>query len=972
MRTPTPRLRRSRAIIAHVLWVLAALATPATAQTPDPIARMVGRTVSAVRLDIEGTPTRAPELIALIDVRVGQPLDLSALRVSLMQLFSAGRFENVSVRGVDNGSGVVLVFDLVPVHPIEGVEFRGQTGLSRPMLERELRQRFGGWPASTQIDAAARAVERVLEEEGFRSAKATSAIETTHAPERAMLVLTIDAGPLAVVRSASVDGQSPLSEKDILSRVGVRVGEAYRPREIDTGLDGIIETLRTRGYYEATVSHARDVVSDDGRSVDVHIAVDAGGLVTLKFTGDAVPGNLNDLVPVRREGSADSDLLEDSVRRIESALRREGYWKAQAAFTRTDSPSGTLITINVIRGERYRFDRLDVSGNTAMATDAIETMIDVQPDSVFDGSKIARGIAAIRAAYLLKGYAAASVVAAASELPPTKPGGEPRVVERITIDEGPLTLVGEVAVIGATALTRAEITAVMRLQSGGPFVAGFVPADRDAIKDQYDQRGYSSAVVDVRPQISDDRQTASVTVEVVAEGPRTVLDRVIIVGNRRVSQATILAAVAPLKQGQAIGTADRIDLQQRLASLGLFRRINIAEAPHADGELGTDLVITVEESPATTIAPGAGIEAGFRQRSAAGGGTVSKLEVSPRASLEFGRSNLWGKNRSLSLFSGVSLRPIDDPGNPTRDGKCCGFSEYRVITSFREPRLFGWNADGLVSVSAEQAIRSSFNFSRRAGSLQMLRRFTRLTTYVASYSLQRVELSNQRIEENDQLLVDRLFPQIRLSVLSSSLLHDTRNDAIAPGGGVLLSADADVAARAIGSQVGFAKVYFQAFTYHRLPNTPRVVLAGAARLGLVRGFVRTVGGQRVEDVPASQRFFSGGGTTVRGFQLDRLGTPAILNADGLSNGGNGLLLFNAEVRTSLSASIGVVGFVDAGNVFARVHDISLADLRPTIGTGLRFRSPIGPLRLDVGWKLGGLRVTDNRRWEFHFSIGEAF
>jgi outer membrane translocation and assembly module TamA len=254
----------------------------------------------------------------------------------------------------------------------------------------------------------------------------------------------------------------------------------------------------------------------------------------------------------------------------------------------------------------------------------------------------------------------------------------------------------------------------------------------------------------------------------------------------------------------------------------------------------------------------------------------------------------------------------------------------------------------------------------------MLRRFSRATTYVGSYSLQRVELSNQRIAPDDQLLVDRLFPQIRLSVLSSSVLYNTRNDAISPGAGVYLSAEADVAARAIGSQVGFAKVYFQAFKYHRLQNAPRVVLAGAARLGMVRGFVRTVNGQRVEDVPASQRFFSGGGTTVRGFQLDRLGTPAILNADGLSNGGNGLLLFNAEVRTRLTRSIGIATFLDAGNVFARVNAISLADLRPTMGAGVRYQSPVGPLRFDVGWKLGGLRVTDGRRWEFHLSIGEAF
>jgi len=230
-----------------------------------------------------------------------------------------------------------------------------------------------------------------------------------------------------------------------------------------------------------------------------------------------------------------------------------------------------------------------------------------------------------------------------------------------------------------------------------------------------------------------------------------------------------------------------------------------------------------------------------------------------------------------------------------------------------------------------------------------------------------------------------------LSVFSASLLHDTRNDPdpIAPGAGVLASADVDLAARAVGSQQGFAKTLLQGFIYRRIPSAPRVVLAGGARLGLLRGFVRTVAKldalgnpekdalgveqtERVEDVNLSQRFFTGGSNSVRGFGFDRLAAPDVLNDDGLSKGGNGLLVFNAEIRTAITKEIGIVVFGDAGNVFSRVSAMSLGQLRASLGGGIRYKSPIGPLRLDFGWKLGGLRVTDNRRWEFHFSIGEAF
>jgi len=154
------------------------------------------------------------------------------------------------------------------------------------------------------------------------------------------------------------------------------------------------------------------------------------------------------------------------------------------------------------------------------------------------------------------------------------------------------------------------------------------------------------------------------------------------------------------------------------------------------------------------------------------------------------------------------------------------------------------------------------------------------------------------------------------------------------------------------------------------------------QVGLARGFSREVvipgiGGatEIVADLPAGRRFFAGGSTTVRGFQQDRLGVPGVISGEkGLSSGGNGVVVLNGEVRTQLWPSIAVVGFVDGGNVFARAGDISLGDLRGAAGVGIRYRSPLGPLRLDVGFKFDRRFFSGKRErgWEFHLSIGEVF
>jgi hypothetical protein len=206
-----------------------------------------------------------------------------------------------------------------------------------------------------------------------------------------------------------------------------------------------------------------------------------------------------------------------------------------------------------------------------------------------------------------------------------------------------------------------------------------------------------------------------------------------------------------------------------------------------------------------------------------------------------------------------------------------------------------------------------------------------------------------------------------------------------------MSIDGDLAARGMGSQVGFVKGFAQAFLYRRLPGTTGTVLAGGARIGLATGFPRQVPSldaagqpildaagqpimQTVRDIPASERFFAGGDTTVRGFATDRLGDERSVDESGFPKGGHALLVLNTELRVPVRRNIGLVGFVDAGNVFAQVDHFDLSNIRGAVGLGVRYRSPIGPIRFDVGFKLDRREIggRPEGRWEPHFSIGQAF
>ncbi|HEX7140394.1 MAG TPA: BamA/TamA family outer membrane protein, partial [Vicinamibacterales bacterium] len=164
---------------------------------------------------------------------------------------------------------------------------------------------------------------------------------------------------------------------------------------------------------------------------------------------------------------------------------------------------------------------------------------------------------------------------------------------------------------------------------------------------------------------------------------------------------------------------------------------------------------------------------------------------------------------------------------------------------------------------------------------------------------------------------------------------------------------------------------FTAQMFRTVPRTTRLVFAGSARLGLATGFV----GQG--DLPAAERFFAGGDTTVRGFALDQLGVRHIpsepgdtVDANGAAIGGNALVLFNAELRVPVTGGLGVVGFVDTGNVFAHVSTIELSEARTAVGGGIRYKSPIGPLRIDYGIKVKPFPGESRTAW--FVSFGQAF
>ena len=509
----------------------------------------------------------------------------------------------------------------------------------------------------------------------------------------------------------------------------------------------------------------------------------------------------------------------------------------------------------------------------------------------------------------------------------------------ITIAEGPLTLIGEHHVRGQRQRTRADLLRRGDLRRGRAVLrtARASPTARRCCS--------NTAIADLRPQRRGGAVTRAPTARgpistfQITEGQQTIVDHVLIIGNVATDQRVIQRELL-LQQGKPLGLED---LDRKPAPARRARAVPpdsaIEELSH--GGAASDVLVTVEEAAATTFSYGGGLEAERLLRRDAAGQAQERLEFAPRGFFDVGRRNLGGKNRSVDLYTRLSLRPSQASFDGSTKSNPFGFSDYRIVGTYREPRAIGLNADLSFTAAVEQGVRSTFNFARKGINAEVARRLGPGLRTSARYSFGTTRTFDETLSLEDQARIDRIFPQVRLSAFSGAFSRDTRDDVLDPERGTFVSAE---------GHRGGARA-------RRAGRVPEVVRAGflvpssagpQARRRLRRGlrwgsptdFPRVVESTdedgrpmtvTVEDLPASERFFAGGDTTIRGFALDTVGAPNTISPTGFPRGGNALLLMNGELRVPVWKDFGAAFFLDGGNVFDRATEFDFGELRGSAG-----------------------------------------
>ncbi|MBV9957816.1 MAG: BamA/TamA family outer membrane protein, partial [Acidobacteria bacterium] len=639
-------------------------------------------------------------------------------------------------------------------------------------------------------------------------------------------------------------------------------------------------------------------------------------------------------------------------------------------------------------------------------------------------------------------------------------------------DEGPLTRITGVEVRGNQIYTEAQLRNEIQAVTGGPFSRSLARADADRMLNLYARNGYIDAQLDFSIVALPDKilpdgkheEQVRVVYTVRNEGDKVFINRLIVNGDVLTKREAIVEAI-PLKEGEVLRAADIAEAERVLYSTDAFRQVIIRTEPAGETASGfkkRDVVIDVEELKPRILSYGGGFSTDNGPL-----GFVDLRNVNLFGQLRQGALRVRGSKRQQTVrleyfdprwraYGLGEFAPLTISAQYTRDSTITRFfrstidkGAFGVVQRLDEN---GNPIDVFGNPTGEPTInRFIFNIETQ----RVISHKTRSIAFL------RYSYEDVRLFHLDSLLIQPILQPdrvVRLSRLGAAFVRDTREkcgensrllqmnsngtlerceySSTDATGGDFLSLDYSLALRQLGGNISFNKLQATYRRYYQVKKARGTVLAGNLTLGLANVFnARDRDGNGVVDetdeaLPISERFFTGGSTTLRGFSFEEAGPrlvicpgettllvnpvtgrcaaatfrkpngdPVDLNPFTVPLGGNAMAVLNLEARIPLTKAFQVVPFYDGGNVFRRVGDLfgrndaqvantTTANLRShwthTTGLGIRIKTPIGgALSVDYGYLLNppeflipqgdtSISVFRPKRGQLHFRFTQSF
>ncbi len=924
----------------------------------------LGRRVASVEIEIEGAAGGTiNDLKLLIAVVVGQIYSPVNINDSLYKLYGSGLVSSARVEAEAVGAdGVAIKFIVKPQARVDSIVFEGEPIFS----VNELRGRLN--ELDTGIKLSASAVSRGLDdlqayysERGFKNARIIPEVRLDATGTRGTIVYTITPGDQAQIAkyTANITG-AHISLSD--TKPTIAEGDPFTELAVQREIERIRQTYLLQDYLNVRINE-RITPGADNKTVNVNLDIETGPRIDVEMLGlEKAKGLKVDkedkqkIFPFYSQGGIDEFTVEEGRIRLLDYLQRQGYFFAEV--TTPDAPdissTASKVSYTVEPGRKYRLTEINFEGITAIAHSDLTSQLKSKTASVIPNvgflptfgtergvtsNEMLRQDARLITKRLRElGYRHAEV----EERRGIDPDND-KLIITFAATEGPRTYIEQLGVRGNTILTSDEIQKLLPIKTTDPLVADDVRRNSDRILNAYNARGY--AVAEVTAEIADlgsvEKQDRVRLIFNINEGNRVRIREVITRGVKNTDVGRIERDFYLFKKGEWLNSDKTLETERVLYDTNAFSSVTINSEPAGqtpDGIEERNVTINIIESKRNLLIYGGGFQF---SRSAPKLPNLTFLH-GLRGSAQITNTNWFGKLYTVSLLARVSQ------------------DEILGQASFQNPRPFGTNFPMLISLFSQRLAETSFSSNRYTALIQGERRLSANMIVYASYNFERISLFDLKVSEAE---IARNRQAIRLGRIGPSFVRDTRDNAFEPTKGTLTLGSFYVASKLLGGNEQFIKSTVEHSRYFPLNERKTLIYLAAGKLG----FARPYGGR--DTLPLSERFFAGGSRDLRGFSFEEAGPKDPVT--GLPVGGNSVVVINNELRFPLTGILGGAVFTDIGNVFRRVRDLKPTDLTVSFGIGVRIKTPIGPIRLDLA------RVIFNRpaeapRLKGHFSFGQTF
>jgi outer membrane protein assembly complex protein YaeT len=505
-----------------------------------------------------------------------------------------------------------------------------------------------------------------------------------------------------------------------------------------------------------------------------------------------------------------------------------------------------------------------------------------------------------------------------------------RVDVTLKIDEGPWVKVTDINVEVAGSVDLSDLRRQWPLNVGDRFVEKQYDELKNLYLNYLPNHGYPRVKVKGRVYLNEDTNTVRIVLT-VNPGPLCYFGPVRLQNPDQLE--TPEAAVREkltFKTGQIFNLGELFNTQRKLYATDLFRSVVLTPEQVPPQEYTIPIVVELKEKKKRSVKVGLGY------------GDEEKI----RARLGLRYRNLWGGGRLLDLDARYSALG------------------YLFSGLFTNPVVFGSSFDFVQQGGARRRDLPGFNDRAFYTQSRLERDIPWDLRVYFGHGLEFARPFNLPVETLIRLEGTQPEKMYRASYALLGLRQDTTDSRIEPKQGGLMNLANEFAPTFLGSGLQFVQSVLDWRRYHAIGDS-KFVAAGRVRFGLIQPI------QSTTQIPISRLFFSGGATSVRGYKLDYLGPR---NASGDPVGGETVMEFSLEGRFPMPIypKIGGVVFVDAGNVYPRIHNLDLGQLKYSPGFGLRYLSPIGAIGVDIAFPTNRINYQQDSPYQVHFTVGYGF